>query len=116
MTLYHVWCNLKPGVLDTDFTDAVDGYLGHLREERMIEGWRITRRQLGLGPKSLPEFHIMIELTGLTQFDGMFTAVSSRREPIESLHHAVNSKAQDVIFALYRDFPDPNRHRGEEKF
>jgi hypothetical protein len=35
---------------------------------------------------------------------------------VESFHHAVNSLATDVFFALYRDFPDPVRQRGEEKF
>jgi hypothetical protein len=32
-----------------------------------------------------------------------------RADPVESFHHAVNSKVQDIFFffALYRDFPDP---------
>ncbi|MGH8706507.1 MAG: DUF6614 family protein [Burkholderiales bacterium] len=45
-----------------------------------------------------------------------FDAVSSRTDPVESFHHAVNSKVQDVFFALYRDFPDAHRVRGQEKF
>jgi hypothetical protein len=28
----------------------------------------------------------------------------------------VNSKVQDIFFALYRDFPDANRVAGQEKF
>jgi len=28
----------------------------------------------------------------------------------------VNSLAQNVRFALYRDFPDPQRQRGAERF
>jgi len=42
--------------------------------------------------------------------------VASRADPAESFHHAVNSKVRDIFFALYRDFPDPGRVRGEEKF
>jgi hypothetical protein len=42
--------------------------------------------------------------------------VSTRADPVESFHHAVNSKVQDIFFALYRDFPDPQRVRGQEKF
>jgi len=31
-------------------------------------------------------------------------------------HHCVNAMVQDVYFALYRDFPDPARVRGQERF
>jgi hypothetical protein len=31
-----------------------------------------------------------------------------------SVHVGINSLVQDAVFALYRDFPDPVRHRGEE--
>ena len=40
----------------------------------------------------------------------------ARSGTVESLHHSVNSRVQDVSFALYRDFPDEQRVRGEEKF
>ena len=49
-------------------------------------------------------------------FDEAFGRVSSRAEPVESFHHSVNSKVQDIFFALYRDFPDANRVAGQEKF
>ena len=42
--------------------------------------------------------------------------VSSRTGVVEELHYAVNRVARDVKFALYRDFPDPLRERGGEKF
>jgi hypothetical protein len=48
--------------------------------------------------------------------DKAFMHVSSRRDPVESFHHAVNAKVKDIFFALYRDFPDPGRARGQEKF
>jgi len=35
---------------------------------------------------------------------------------VESFHHAVNSRVEEVACALYRDFPDRTRRRGEEKF
>ena len=43
-------------------------------------------------------------------------SVAARSGTVESLHHSVNSRVQDVSFALYRDFPDEQRVRGEEKF
>ena len=116
MDIYHVWCNLKSGVGDLDFTRKTDSYLGHMRDQGLIHGFRITRRKLGLGPSHLGEFHIMIEVEGLAQLDKAFEQVSGRAEPIEGLHHAVNSLASDLVFALYRDFPDPNRVSGQERF
>ena len=116
MDIYHVWCNLKQGVGDTEFSDAAKAYFEHLKSENRLSGYRITRRKLGLGPEHLPEFHIMLEFDGLAQLDRAFGSVAARRGPVESFHHSVNSLVQDAIFALYRDFPDPQRVRGEEKF
>ena len=116
MDLYHIWFNLKPGVRDLEFAGSVMAYLGHLKEAQRIAGFRLTRRKLGLGPPQLPEWHITIEFENMAQMDKAFDRVSARTDPVESFHHAVNSKVQDIFFALYRDFPDPNRTSGEEKF
>jgi len=58
----------------------------------------------------------MIEVTDLAQLDRAFQSVSTRAEPIESLHALVNQHVTGFRAALYRDFPDPQRKRGEEKF
>jgi hypothetical protein len=114
--LYHVWCNLKSGVSDVGFSEDVSRYLGALREGGRIRSFRITRRKLGLGPNDLGEFHIAIEVDDLAQLERAFRTVSERAEPIEELHSRVNQVATDVRFALYRDFPDPQRRRGAERF
>lgn len=116
MDIYHVWCNLKPGVGDLAFSEKVAAYLGHLQEQGLIAGWRLTRRKLGLGPRELGEFHLMIEVKDLRQLEDSFARVASRRDPVEGLHFAVNSLVTDATFALYRDFPDALRQRGEERF
>ena len=116
MDLYHIWCNLKPDVEDVGFAEKLSGYLGHLHDQGLIESWRVTRRKLGLGPQQLGDFHIIIELRDLHQLENAFARVAGRRDPVESLHAAVNSLVTDAVFALYRDFPDSVRHRGEEKF
>jgi hypothetical protein len=116
MNLYHIWCDLKPGVGDLTFTESVSRYLGHLKEQGLIEGYRLTRRKLGLAPAGLGEFHILIEVRDLAQLDTAFDRVAGRREPVEGFHFGVNSLVTNAIFALYRDFPDPVRHAGEEKF
>lgn len=116
MDLYHIWFNLKPGSRDSDFADRVHAYLGRLRNDGAIADYRLTRRKLGLGPSHLPEFHIVVEFDGLAQMDEAFSAAAARTQPIEGLHQAVNSMVSDASFALYRDFPDAIRQRGEEAF
>ena len=116
MDIYHVWCNLKPGIQDLDFVEGTHRYLDHLKEKDQIQGYRITRCKLGFRPSSLREFHIMLEFEDMGQMQTAFDHVATRAEPVEGLHHAVNAKVQDAMFALYRDFPDPGRVRGQEKF
>jgi hypothetical protein len=116
LDIYHVWCNLKPGVSDLDFVEKARQYFEHLEADGRLVRHRITRAKLGLSPAVLREFHIMLEFTGLAQLDEAFTAAASRSDPVETFHHAVNSLVTDPLFALYRDFPDPVRERGQEKF
>jgi hypothetical protein len=116
MNIYNIWCDLKSGVGDLHFSQRIAAYLGHLEQQGLIEGWRLTRRKLGLAPSSLGEFHIMIEVRDLAQLDAAFGQVVSRRDPVEEYHFGVNSLVQNATFALYRDFPDPERHQGEERF
>ncbi|MBC6440522.1 MAG: hypothetical protein GDA49_08990 [Rhodospirillales bacterium] len=116
MDIYHIWASLKVGVKDTDFSDAAHAYLEHLKAEGGLVGYRVTRRKLGLGHPNLPEWHITLEFDSMAQMDDAFGRVARRVDPVEGLHHAVNSKVEDVFFALYRDFPDSVREHGEERF
>jgi hypothetical protein len=105
-----------PGVSDVTFAENVAAYMGHLQEQGLIESWRLTRRKLGFGAPGLGDFHVMIEVKNLAQLEQAFERVAGRREPVEGFHFGVNSLAQNVVFALYRDFPDTFRHRGDERF
>lgn len=116
MDVYHIWCNLKDGVKDTDFAQSARAYLDYLESSGLIAGYRITRRKLGLGPQQLPEFHVTLECEGMAQLDQAFNHVATRVDPVEGFHRAVNSKVRDALFALYRDFPDAVRVQGEEQF
>jgi hypothetical protein len=112
--VYEVTADLRPGVRDVDFVDALTGYLDRLLEEDHLVSWRVLRRKLGLGEG--PEFKVLIEVRDLQQLDSAFRAVSRRTDPIETLHHSTNSLVTNFHAALYRDFPDPHRMRGEERF
>lgn len=116
MDLYQGWFDLKPGVSDVEVSDRLASYMERLQQDGQIAGWRLMRRKLGLGPADLGEFHLIIELEDLAQLDRAFHNVSTRSDPTESLHHALNSQIANVRFALYRDFPDAHRQRGQEKF
>jgi hypothetical protein len=116
MNLYHIWFDLKPGVSDVELVDRVHAYLGHLQSSQKIQGFRVTRRKLGLGPSSIGEFHVTIETRDLAELDSAFQHVARRSGEVEGLHAAVNQHVQNLTFALYRDFPDPVRERGGEKF
>lgn len=114
MDVYEISVDLKPGVRDLDFVAALGGYLDGLRERDLIESWRLLRRKLGLGGNS--EFKVVIETRDLAQLDAAFDAVSMRSEPIESAHFDVNSLVVNFHAALWRDFPDPHRSTGAERF
>ena len=116
MDIYHVWCDARSGISDLEFAEQVAAYMAHLKAQGLIEGWRLMRRKLGLAPAGLGDFHLMIEVRDMAQLDAAFQHVASRREPVESVHFAVNSLVQKAVFGLYRDFPDPIRHHGEERF
>jgi hypothetical protein len=116
MDIYHVWCDLKPGVSDVAFSEHAAAYMDHLKSEGLIESWRLMRRKLGLGASGIGEFHVMIETKGLQQLDAAFERVAGRREPVEGFHFNVNSLVTNTVFALYRDFPDAVRYKGDERF
>ena len=116
MDVYDIWFNLREGVSDMAFAEAARGYLDHLKAAGHLAAWRLTRRKLGLGPSFIPEFHLSLEFDGLARLDAAFVSVSTRADPVEGFHHAVNGKVKDTVFALYRDFPDAHRVTGQERF
>jgi hypothetical protein len=116
LDIYHIWCDLKPGVRDLDFVEAVEAYCSALRDRDALAAYRITRRKLGLAHPSLGEFHVMLEFNGLAQLDEAFKQAAGRANPVESFHHAVNSKVTNFMASLYRDFPDDVRTVGQERF
>lgn len=53
MDLFRNGFNLKRGVRDVEFCDALHTDLGALRDRGEIVGYRLTRRKLALGPAEL---------------------------------------------------------------
>lgn len=109
MDCYDIWVDLRNSHKDLEFAQAVHAYMGHLRQQGLIEGYRLTRRKLGFGPQELGEFHIRIETRDLAQLDRAFSQVVPRTGETEKLHAAVYGAVSSFRAALYRDFPDPGR-------
>lgn len=109
MDQYHVWCDLKDGSKDLEFVARVDGWLGHLVAGGKIASYRLSRRKLGLGPKELGEFHILIETRDMAQLDSAFAVAAARDGQAQKLHAGVYSMVTNLQFGLWRDFPDPMR-------
>ena len=116
MDIYQGFFGIKPGTDDLEFADGFNAYMAHLKSKGLIESYRLLRRKLGFGPEGLGDWQFLVEVKDLAQLETAFQNVSARRDPTESKHFAVNSQIASVKFALYRDFPDPQRHKGEEKF
>ncbi len=116
MDIYHIWCDLKQGQSDMEFVARATSYFEHLKQDAGLKQYRITRKKLGLAPSELLEFHIMLDFEDLSTLDATFNHVATREGSVENFHHAVNSRVNNVKFALYRDFPDPVRQQGNEKF
>jgi hypothetical protein len=112
--VYELSVDLRSGVRDLELVAALDAYLGMLQRDGHIESWRLLRRKLGLGAGA--EFKVLIETRDLEQLDAAFRVVSGRDEPVESVHHGVNSLVTNFQAALYRDFPDAHRVAGQERF
>jgi len=112
MNCYQIWFNLLDSSQNLAFCESLDAYLGFLKREGLIESYRLTRRKLGFGPPELGEFNVTIEARDLMQLDRAFDRAARRDPEVEKLHAAVYSKITDFRAALYRDFPDPHRHRG----
>lgn len=115
MDIYHIWVNLSDSRQDLDFARAVDAYLGHLKSQGTLEGWRLTRRKLGFGPGELGEFHIQIFARDMAQLDQAFSRAATRSGDVEHLHRAVYRMVTDFRSALYRDFPDSVRPRPADR-
>ena len=110
-----MWFDPDEGVRDVEIEAGVPGWLEHLRTHGKIERWRLKRRKLGLGG-DLPEWHVVVEVTGLAQLDEAFAVAARRSGPAEALHHGINARVRNFKAALYRDFPDPVREHGDEAF
>lgn len=116
MNIYQAFFSLKDGARDLDFQRKLQSYMEFLIQKGHLHKWRLLRRKLGLGPKELGEWHLIMEFESLADLDLAFGHVATRTGEVEKRHHDVNTMIQNITFALYRDFPDQDRSEGGELF
>jgi hypothetical protein len=120
--IYHIWADKKQGITDLDFAKNMRNFLQRLVDEKKMVSFRITRCKLGFRSiQDLPEWHIMMEFTGLAQLDEAFGRVVPRQGDMEKAHVSFNKFVEDNIqHALYRDWPDDLNNtvltKSEEKY
>ena len=106
--IYHIWADKKQGISDIDFASNMRKFLQKLVDEEKMLSYRITRCKLGFRSiQDLPEWHIMMEFTGMAQLDEAFGKVVPKQGDLEKAHVSFNRFVEDNIqHALYRDWPD----------
>ena len=106
MDIYHVWCDKKGDISDTDWANNMRAFLDHLvTEERMIN-YRITRCKMGFRSMDIPEWHIMMDFKDMAQLEAAFKRVAPQEGELETKHKSFNQFAENLQHAYYRDWPD----------
>jgi hypothetical protein len=82
-------------------------FLDHLVSEDKMVSYRITRCKMGFRSLDIPEWHIMMEFTGMAQLDNAFKRVAPLEGELEDKHRSFNQFVSGSIqHALFRDWPD----------
>ena len=107
MDIYHIWADKKGDISDANWIANMRGFLDHLVSENKMVSYRITRCKMGFRSiQDLPEWHIMMEFTGMDQLEQAFQRVVPLEGELESKHRSFNQfVAGNIQHALYRDWP-----------
>jgi hypothetical protein len=88
---------LADGISEEEFFPAFEAFYQHLKEMGFVRSYRMMRRQPleGFGAP-LPNFdyHVEIEFPSLDEDQACYDYVKEDKEPVRSLHRAMNSKVR----------------------
>ena len=107
MTQYHCMIEIKDGVHALAFAQAVDAWMGYLKQHNLILDWRLLRRKFRLGSGPHTDFILEIGVEGLAALDAIFTAVAGIEEKGLQAYEKMHAMIFSVEVGLYRIFPDP---------
>jgi hypothetical protein len=108
MDIYHIWADKSDDISDLDWVNNMKGFLQHLVDENKAVSYRVTRCKMGFRSiQDLPEWHIMIEFTDMTQLENAFKRVAPLKGELEDKHKSFNQFVSgNIQHAYYRDWPD----------
>ena len=100
--------NLKPGVEIETFRDALDRFVDHMRSVGLVEGaGPIGRRQsdtiMDTDDERDHEYFMVMSFRDRAQSDDAVDLMRKHQDPSETVHHAVYSRAKDMVFICWED-------------
>ena len=106
--LYTIWADKQGDITDLEGVNGMKSFFDHLVFEGKMESYRITRCKMGFRSiENLPEWHIMMEFTGMAQMDNAFKRVAPLEGELETKHKSFNQFVSgNIQHALFRDWPD----------
>ena len=91
MDIYHIWADKTENISDKDWVTNMRSFLDHLVQEEKMVSYRITRCKMGFRSiQDLPEWHIMMEFTGMDQMELAFQRVAPLEGELEEKHRSFN--------------------------
>ena len=108
MDIYHIWADKEGDISDLQWVNNMKSFLQHLIDEGKMHSYRITRCKMGFRSiENLPEWHIMMEFTGMTQLESAFQRVAPLEGELEDKHKSFNQfVGGNIQHAYFRDWPD----------
>lgn len=106
MVVLHGLFELKDGCYETGFQPAFDAFSGYLRQRDLLVSWRLMRRVRHDGydrnPPATP-YYVSLEFLDMAQAKSCWAYVEEGKEPLSSLHRAMNSQVRNTTFFLCSD-------------
>jgi len=97
VVILHALFDLKHGVSEGDFRNALNAFCAHLKDEKYVVNWRWMRQIIPPGPAfprpSQTQF-VAFEFRDEETEERCYKYVAANAEPIRALHHAMNSKVE----------------------
>jgi len=97
VVILHALFDLKPGVAEGDFRDALNTFCAHLNDEGYVMTWRWMRQIAPPGPAfprpSQTQF-VAFEFRDEEREERCYEYVAANGEPIRALHRAMNLKVE----------------------
>lgn len=109
MNLYHCMVELKSPDRALQFAAAADAWLGHLKDQKIINDWRLLRRKFGLASGQHTDFLIEIEVESMSALEKAFSLLSKMDDEHTRRYEFMHSLIGSMEVGLYRPYPDPEQ-------